>query len=410
MLEHYFETRFALHRLRRGPSGPYIDGFAQKLKDEGYSPWVAGKYLRAASHVGRFVEMNRRRLEELDETLLMAFQVHLPDCQCPTSNGGRSESIVQGGRLFADYLCEIGILPKKPSEKLLPPLLQSFQDWLLHHRGVSETTAEGYIKRVATLLPGLGEDPGRYTAEAVRAVVFQRARRCGPATVQSLVTALRAFLRYLASQSLCPTGLDQALPRFPGWRGRSLPRYLSSSEVERLLDACDAQSGIGRRDRAMVLLLVRLGLRAGDVAGLRLSHIDWDDGSFLVSGKSGREVRLPLPEQVGEAVWAYLEERPHVHTNRLFLRAIAPYCPLSSRSVSYVVGKLMRRAGIDAPSYGSHILRHTAATQMLRQGASLYEIAAVLRHRSVATTTGYAKIHVGLLQQVAQPWPEVLPC
>lgn len=167
---------------------------------------------------------------------------------------------------------------------------------------------------------------------------------------------------------------------------------------------------MGLRDRAVILLLARLGLRAGDVAGLRFSDFDWGDGSLVVTGKSRREARLPLPQEVGDALLEYIECRPLSEEERVFLRVLPPFRPLPSRSVSQIVGRAMRRAGVIATSYGSHILRHSAATEMLRRGASLYEVGAVLRHRSYDQTAYYAKVDFSLLKLVAQPWPEVLGC
>jgi integrase len=165
---------------------------------------------------------------------------------------------------------------------------------------------------------------------------------------------------------------------------------------------------MGLRDRAIVLLIARLGLRAGDVAALCIDDIDWKDGSILVSGKSRRQVRLPLPQEVGDAILGYLKHRPEVEAREVFLRSVAPFRSFrSGSSASQVVARAMRRSGISAPRFGAHALRHAAATEMLRQGVSLYEIGAVLRHRSPDMTAHYAKVDVALLKQVVQPWPEV---
>jgi integrase len=167
---------------------------------------------------------------------------------------------------------------------------------------------------------------------------------------------------------------------------------------------------MGRRDRAVIVLLARLGLRASDVAALRLTDIDWEDASLLVKGKSRREARLPLPQQVGDAIVAYLEMRPRVDADHVFVRCVAPFRGLSGSSVSQIVRRTMRRADLTAPTYGSHILRHTAATEMLRRGVSLYDIGSVLRHRSSDMSAYYAKVDLDLLEQVVRPWPEVLSC
>ena len=165
------------------------------------------------------------------------------------------------------------------------------------------------------------------------------------------------------------------------------------------------------RDKAIILLLARLGLRAGDVAELRISKIDWKDGSFLISGKSQREDRLPLPQEVGDAIVTYLEIRPQVGEDKVFLGIQAPLRPFASGStVSQIVKRRTHLAGVVTPRYGAHVLRHTAATEMLRQGVPLYEIGQVLRHRSLDMTAYYAKVDIELLKQVTQPWPEVLSC
>lgn len=189
-----------------------------------------------------------------------------------------------------------------------------------------------------------------------------------------------------------------------------MPRYLTAEQVNRLIAACDGEATARRRDRAIVLLLARLVLRAGDVAQLLLVDIEWTKGSLRVSGKSRYEVRLPLPQDVGDAIAAYLECRPFAGQNdRVFLRAIAPCRPFrNADGISSVVKRLMKRAGVVAPVKGAHVLRHTAATEMLRHGVPLEKIGLVLRHRRIDTTAYYAKADVALLKQVAQPWPEAL--
>jgi site-specific recombinase XerD len=189
-----------------------------------------------------------------------------------------------------------------------------------------------------------------------------------------------------------------------------MPRYLAPEQISRLIAACDGEAPAQRRDRAIVLLLARLGLRAGDVAQLRLTDIEWETGSLRVSGKSRYEVRLPLPQDVGDAITAYLECRPSIFpSDHVFLRTIAPYRPFrQGDGISSVVRRHMKRADNVTPVKGAHVLRHTAATEMLRNGVPLEKIGLVLRHRGIDTTAFYAKADVALLKQVAQPWPEAL--
>jgi len=226
-------------------------------------------------------------------------------------------------------------------------------------------------------------------------------------TTQKLITAMRAFLRYLSFCGAVESALDLAVPAIAHWRLAAFPRCLSTEELNRLIAACNGSTRSRRRDRAIVLLLSRLGLRAGDVAQLRLTDVDWKSGTFQVTGKGRYQVRLPLPQDAGEALLDYLECRPGVkHTDRIFLRNIAPFKPfVSGDGISGVVRRSLKRAGIQSPARGAHLLRHTAATEMLRQGVPLEQMGLVLRHRSIDMSAYYAKVDTALLQQVAQPWP-----
>jgi integrase/recombinase XerD len=197
--------------------------------------------------------------------------------------------------------------------------------------------------------------------------------------------------------------LASAVPSAARWSGASLPRGLTRGQVTALLSSCDQRQATGKRDYAILVLLARLGLRAAEAAALRLDDIDWRAGEIVVRGKGRSEERLPLPSDVGAAIAAYLRGRPCRPEREVFLRACAPLRGLSPDGVSEVVRAASERAGLG--SFGSHRLRHTAATEMLRAGASLPEVAQVLRHRSVATTTIYAKVDHLSLRELAMPWP-----
>jgi site-specific recombinase XerD len=203
------------------------------------------------------------------------------------------------------------------------------------------------------------------------------------------------------------------VPTVPEWKLSALPRYLETDDVERLIASCELSKPCGVRDRAVLLLLARLGLRAGDITAMRLDDLDWGAGTVRVLGKGRKEVRLPLPQDAGDALIEYLVKvRPSVDTDRVFLCVNAPFRPFAtSASISDIVRLALQRAGIqDPPSKGAHLLRHSAATAMLRSGASLDLVAAVLRHKSADMTAHYAKVHVELLRQIAQPWPEESSC
>jgi len=413
MLETYFSAQKTLARLRTGPSGPHIDGFADALEQDGYSPASAVRYLRAAAHLGHFLHRRRRTLADVDAGTLKAFCRHLPRCGCPLSNGGTANHhVVFGAKRFYLHLCRVGVCHARPvpsGSYPEPALIASFREWFQRHRGAAAPTLRQYCRGAAALLDTLGEDSHQWNAKDIRTFVFDRAKHSGTNTTQKLITAVRAFLRFLAFAGLCRIDLDQAVPAFAHWRLASLPQCLTADEVERLIAACDGPAVRCLRDRAILLLLVRLGLRAGDVARLRLTDIEWERGTLRVVGKGRYEVRLPLPQDAGDALLQYLVARPDRGvTDHVFLHQIAPFKPfVSNHCVSGVVKRALKKAGVHTAAKGAHLLRHTAATEMLRQGVPLDRIGLVLRHRSLDMTAYYAKVDIGLLKQVAQPWPEV---
>ncbi len=280
-------------------------------------------------------------------------------------------------------------------------------------RGTCASTVANYEVHLRLLVARLGDDPRTWDARGLREFVLEGSRTCGWAAAKKRTTALRMFLRFLVAEGLCPSALAGAVPVLAHRRLSSLPRYLPAADVERVIVSCDRATVLGQRDRAILLLLARMGLRAGDVVHLRITDIDWKAAWIMVSGKSRRETRLPLTHEVGEALSAYLTSgRPPTDADAVFVRSRAPFHAFRSHcAVSVIVARAFARARISRPSRGAaHLLRHSAATAMLRHGASLQEVAVVLRHRSVTTTEIYAKVDVTTLSQIAQPWPEVASC
>ena len=413
MIEKYFSYPRTLRRLRAGLSGTHIDDFAVTLEKQGYAHATAIRCLRAADHLGCFLQRKGRTLEGVDGRVLEVFFRHLSRCRCPRYNGGKTGYHARFGvKLFHRYLVQQGVCQSLQGDDVtndLPALVIAFRDWLHIHRGATQPTIRLYTRGATELLNELGEDVSQWNAQVVRAFLLDRASQCGTETTQKLITAVRAFLRYLIFRGDARDDLDLAVPAIAHWRLATLPRCLSPQELDRLIAACDGTTPGRLRDRAIVLLLSRLGLRAGDVARLRFADINWKAGTVEVTGKGRRQVRLPLPQDVGDALLRYLECRPQVDdASCLFLRSIAPFKPFASGDgVSTVVKHALRRAGIESPAKGAHLLRHTAATEMLRHGVPLDKIGLVLRHRSIDMTAYYAKVDFALLQQVAQPWPEV---
>ncbi len=411
MIDRYFSAPKTLRRLRRGPSGAYIDGFADALTRDGYGHATVVRYLRAAAHVGVFLERRRKTLADLDATTVCAFRRHLRRCCCPASNGGRNgHHAAFGVQRFQAYLIARGLCPRpivRDPRPPVPALITEFTDWYQTHRGVALPTVRLYARGAAAMLDGLGADVRAWTPQAVRQFLMTAVTGGRAESTQKVITATRAFLRYLAFRGDARADLALAVPAVAHWRLASVPHHLSPDELPRVLAVCDGDQPARVRDRAMVLLLARLGLRAGDVAQLCLSDLDWEQGTIHVTGKGRYQVRLPLPQEVGEAVLRYLASRPHVaETDRVFVTTIAPVAPFrSGDAVSSVVARALERAGVHVARPGAHVLRHTAATEMLRHGVSLDHIGLVLRHRSLDMSAYYAKVDIGVLRQVAQPWP-----
>ena len=407
--EQGYEAHF--HFLSPGCLGPYLDKFAAELASAGYTTLSVSNYQQSIAHFGTWLERKRISIGDIDGAVVAAFADHR--CRCP---GGRrqkklSRRYVARVQRFVHYLSQQGLVDvaQKKAKDVHPSLVVAFSHWMHRHRGVSPRTIERYVRCIVSLLPILGHDPALYDAAGVRKAIEHEATRHTRATAQGFATALRAYLRFLAAQGRCRAGLEAAVPTFPQWKLSALPRYLVADDIERVIAAYDPATHCGLRNRAILLLLARLGLRAGDIVNMRLDDVDWDEGTLRVHGKGRREVRLPLPQDAGDALLAYLEHaRPPVAIDRVFLCLPAPYRAFaSSVVVSCIVQGALARAGItNPPSKGANLLRHSAATSMLRAGATLDAIASVLRHRSLDTTVHYAKVDTAMLQPIAQPWPE----
>jgi site-specific recombinase XerD len=242
-----------------------------------------------------------------------------------------------------------------------PPVLEAFGDWMQEQRGISKDTLEVYDGIIHDLLDRLGENPSRYDARALREFVIERSRQWGRAKAKKSVTVFRMFIRFLISEGKCSISLDAAIPTLAAWRLSSLPRYLQPAEVERVIAACSPNTKVGVRDRAIVLLLARLGLRAGDIVELRLGDINWKEAWIAVSGKGRCEAQLPLSQEVGDAIVAYLKRaRPTAQTDKLFIRSRAPYTGFANHcAVSVIVAQAMRR-GITCHSRSS-LVRFSSA-------------------------------------------------
>lgn len=415
MLSKYFCGAVRIREIRGSPAGALIEGFAQALGERGYAEITARNHIRSAEHIVRWASHRGMSVSDLDDRALQHFRRHLKQCHCGRYACASPQVVVRGARLFLRHLQGISQPAVKepavvPSD---PLLLDEFRQWMRVHRGTHDLTLYNYGIPLRALLRRCDEDPSRLDARGLRRFVLEQSRNTSRWGAQRCTTALRMFLRFLIAEGRCRAGLLGAIPVMAHWRLAALPRYLSPEDVERIIDSCDVSSPSGTRDRAILLLLARLGLRAGDIVRMRLRDVDWKAAWIQVAGKGRRQTRLPLSQEVGQAMATYLQEaRPAGSTDLLFLRSRAPFRGFRSHAtVSVIVSSAMRRAKVRRPSRGAaHLLRHSLASSMLRHGASLQEIAVLLRHRSIETTQIYAKVDGRALQQIAQPWPEVQSC
>lgn len=397
----------------------HLAAFARHLDAVGYSLVSQRGHRSEAEHLACWLRLSRIRWRDVDETVIERFAQH--DCRCPLrrKRGMLAERTGpahrrRGACRFIRFLRERGVIS---SANLVPaaledPRLSAFRLWLKRHRGATDETIKRYVHEALRWLPLLGSDPTAYNAGTIRSVVLNQEPRRSRASVQMTTTVLRSYLRFLAARGECRPELVHAVLPAPRRRLATLPRYAGPAVIERIIASCDTSTRVGIRDRAIVLLLARLGLRAGDVWRLRLADIDWGSAQLYVHGKGRRPASLPLPQDVGDAVLAYLEQaRPKVREERVFLRIQAPFRPFaSSTEIAGIVARVLARARIDGVPTGAHLFRHSLATSMLRAGASLESVGTILRHHSPSTTAIYAKVDIAMLESVAQPWPGDLPC
>jgi len=407
-IELFFPDPTSQRRFRVGPLACDLDGFAAQLAAEGYSHSSARNKLRLIRDLSRWLEHEGLDVEVLDELRVRAFLV---------ARGSRrtAQREATTARQLLSYLRANDRIPAAPSgpssDSAMGRMEQAYERFLVRERGLTSATVKNYLPTVHVFLT---ERFGTETIELERLVaqdanqfILRHAQHLSRTRAKLLVTALRSFLRFLYQRGDIPIDLASALLPVMHWRLSGLPKSLAPEQVNSMLDSCDRSTVIGRRDYAILLLLARLGLRAGEVVALTLDDLDWDKGIVTVPGKGQRREPLPLPHEVGEALVGYLQDgRPLCNTRCLFVRISAPHRGFTgAAAICDVVRRALARAGIDPPFKGSHMLRHSLATEMLRCGASLEDIGQILRHRHPETTQIYAKVDLEALRTLAQPWP-----
>ena len=391
-------------RLELGRLGPFVEGYRVWLVERGYSPGTVEHELRFLGVLGRWMVAEDLAVGQLDGDVIAAF------VEAHRVNGRVAAVVARGSRSLLIYLRELGAVDPERDEPITPlgMLIVEYRQWLVADRGLAPLTVARYVALATRFLGervSVVDELGirNLSGEHVAAFLLRECERLSIDSAKGKVGELRSLLRFLFVRGLIPLALGDAVPPVASWRDTGIPRAVAPADVGRLIASRDRSTLDGARDAAIVLLLARLGLRSIEVARLELADLDWRAGVMLVRGKGGREDRLPLPDDVGTALAEYLTVRGRREFRSVFLTLRAPTRPIRPDLVGDVVRRACEHAGI--AQITPHRLRHTLASEMLAQGASLQDIGQVLRHRHLSTTAIYAKVDLERLRQVALPWP-----
>ena len=408
MIEQLFTLPSTIERLRQGPLREHLDAYATDIARQGYVRHSIRTQIVVIADFSRWLQQKHIELQDLNSKVVDRFVQHH---QRQTGVRRGDAGILSRFLAMLDQTGVVEQRQKLPVQNPRQNITDEFRRYLLQERGLSRATLQNYVPfidqflserfRHRTLsLSALG-------AADVTGFVQRHAHQFSPGRAKLLVTALRSFCRYLRHRGEIAVNLAACVPTVPNWSRSTLPKFLPPGTVQRVLSRCDRHTPLGRRDYAILLLLARLGLRAGEVVALNLEDIDWDAGHMTIRGKGGRSAQMPLPADVGEAIAAYLHNgRPRCSSRRVFLRAKAPLGGFaSSVAICFIVMQALQRAGVESVRKGAHLFRHTLACDLLRQGCSLDEIGELLRHQSPDTTAIYAKVDLTALHALALPWP-----
>jgi site-specific recombinase XerD len=390
-----------------GPLSLYINPYLAQLREQGYAVGSLYEQVHILKLCDRWMKRTGREVRDLDEAAMR-------DCLRLVSRRGYGKNAGASTlrRLLA-MLRQMGATPAAVTTLPSPAeqLTCAYARFLLRERNLSCKTAAWHRRFVSRFLcerfAHAQCNPSKLCAVDVAAFVQRHVKRGGPEEAKSLLAAMRSFLRYLHYKGLIDSDLSLAVPKVARWSFSTVPKNLSADQVREVLRHCDQSTALGRRDYAILLLLARLGLRAGEVVRLNLEDIDWESARITVRGKGGKWAQLPLPADVARVMARYLRrDRLRCTCRRVFIRDYAPVGGFnSSGAIARIVKRAITRAGVASARKGAHLLRHSLATDMLRKGASLDEIGEVLRHKSPDTTAIYAKVDINSLRALALPWP-----
>jgi len=402
-----------LRRLQAGPLGAYVDAIVGDLADRGFAAATATYALRLLADLSTWLQGQGRGVAGLDESMVEAFLRHRYQRRRPNR-----EDHPTLARLLAQLREAAVAAPLRPAVASgeQSAIKAAFRQHLIGQRNLAPATVRRYLDTVGRFLDGrFATSPplelGALGAQDVNRFMLEQARRYSAGHVQLLASALRGFLRFLRQTGAIATDLAHCVPAPARRQLAGLPKFMPAEDVERLLQTSNRDGPQGRRDYAILLLLARLGLRAQEIASLRLEDVDWDAGELAIHGKGGGVERLPLPWEVGEALSRYLRAvRPACSTRQVFVCLRAPRRGFrNGNAVGTIVCRALARADLHPSHRGAHLLRHSLATRLLRHGASLVEIGELLRHRNLDTTRIYAKVDERTLGALALPWPGGAP-
>ena len=408
MIDHFFSQPKVLKRLQFGPLGSHIDSFAQMLIVQGYKTNTAKQKIRIVADLSRWLDQQGLPVQDLDETTLNEYLLYK----------GRRGSIFKIEpptlRALHKHLHDTGVVadPVRVDDDSKRKHIESgFAGYLAQERGLKQVTIDTYLSIAGRFLSDQFDTgyiilKDLHPNDIVR-FILRNTETVSAKHAQLIVCSLRSFFRFLYQRGETAIDLSPSALTVADWRLSGLPKFLEPGKVQNLLQSCNQDCLAGQRDYVILLLLARLGLRAADVVHMTLDDINWEVGELIVRGKSDRQERLPLPQDVGEALVRYLRHgRPRCSSRRVFIRIKAPHKGFSSSvAICNIVRRALVRAKLDPAFKGSHLLRHSLATQMLREGASLAEIGEILRHQRLNTTQIYAKVDLTALRALAQPWP-----
>jgi site-specific recombinase XerD len=412
MITRYFSFPSTVRRMHEGTLGPFIDSFAQLLHELQFSRESARTQILCVADFSRWMHGRNLNAEDLGVDTVNRYLKHRL-----RGDGLRAGHRVALFRLL-DLLRRSGIVRDDPVQIDLNRrqcVEADFSRFLSVERGLAPATLLNYLPFVSCLLTELfGRGPIRLDqlrATDITGFVRRHANDYSPGRVKLMLSALRSFLRHLQHRGDIEADLATCVPCVPRWSRTEVPKFLQPGETERVLKHCDRRTAIGVRDYAILLLLARLGLRAGEVVSLTLDDIDWQAGQLTLHVKGRRSAQVPLIEEVGEALARYVRHvRPRCTTRRVFVREHAPRVGFANSSaICCIVERALTRAGVNSIRKGAHLFRHTLATDMLRRGASLSEIGRLLRHRHPDTTLIYAKVDLRALRTLAIAWPAGVP-